>query len=107
MQALHQKPIDLETEFGRANHADLEIWRNWQGKLTVVKAEPPRLVPSSVAADFPDLPDWARGGKAEPQEAPKSQAPAAPPAVVEEVVRKRSREPEVKEEATPVKIQPS
>ena len=25
-------------------------------------SEPPRLVPISVAADFPDLPDWASGG---------------------------------------------
>jgi hypothetical protein len=58
---LHAKPINLDSPFARDNIGDLGIWEQWQGQLTVVRAEPPRLVPSAVAHLFPDLPDWALG----------------------------------------------
>ena len=60
---LHRKPINLDSPFARENHGDLGAWTNWSGRLTVVLAESPRLVPTSVGADFPDLPDWALGIK--------------------------------------------
>jgi hypothetical protein len=56
---LCRKDINLDTAFARDNYEDLSVWRQWNGQLTVVLAEPPRLVPASVAADFPNLPDWA------------------------------------------------
>nr|XP_019012973.1 uncharacterized protein I206_02470 [Kwoniella pini CBS 10737]OCF51754.1 hypothetical protein I206_02470 [Kwoniella pini CBS 10737] len=60
---LHRKPIKLDSPFARENEADLGLWKAWDGQLTVVLHEPPRIVPSAVEADFPDLPDWARGGE--------------------------------------------
>ena len=57
---LCRRPIDLENAFARDNYENLDIWRKWNGQLTVVLAEPPRLVPTSVAADFPNLPEWAQ-----------------------------------------------
>nr|XP_019045396.1 hypothetical protein I302_05785 [Kwoniella bestiolae CBS 10118]OCF24326.1 hypothetical protein I302_05785 [Kwoniella bestiolae CBS 10118] len=60
---IHRKPINLDTPFARDNQDDLDLWRNWDGQLTVVLHEPPRIVPAAVEADFPDLPDWARGEK--------------------------------------------
>ncbi|OCF44369.1 hypothetical protein I317_01814 [Kwoniella heveanensis CBS 569] len=60
---LHQQPIKLDSPFALSNQEDLEIWKNWNGQLTVVLHEPPRIVPSVVEADFPDLPDWAKGVK--------------------------------------------
>ncbi|KAK8858778.1 hypothetical protein IAR55_003008 [Kwoniella newhampshirensis] len=63
IEDLHRQPIKLDTPFAQDNQADLEVWKNWAGQLTVVRHEPPRIVPSSVEADFPDLPDWARGTK--------------------------------------------
>ncbi|WVQ65551.1 uncharacterized protein L199_003728 [Kwoniella botswanensis] len=60
---LHRKPINLDSPFARENEADLDLWKNWAGQLTVVLHEPPRIVPAAVEADFPDLPDWARGEK--------------------------------------------
>ncbi|WRT67993.1 uncharacterized protein IL334_004968 [Kwoniella shivajii] len=60
---LHRKLIDLETPFAQVNQDDLVLWRNWGGQLTVVLHEPPRIVPAAVEADFPDLPDWARGDR--------------------------------------------
>jgi hypothetical protein len=60
---LHHKPIRLDTPFALENEADLETWRQWSGNLTVVKAEPPLLVPSTVASEFPNLPDWAKRGR--------------------------------------------
>ncbi|WWC88453.1 uncharacterized protein L201_003364 [Kwoniella dendrophila CBS 6074] len=58
---LHRKPINLDTTFAHENEADLELWKNWGGQMTVVLHEPPRIVPAAVEADFPDLPDWAKG----------------------------------------------
>jgi hypothetical protein len=63
IEDLSRKPINLDTPFAREQYDDLDVWRTWNGQLTVVLAEPPRLVPTSVAADFPDLPDWALGIK--------------------------------------------
>lgn len=60
---LHGKQLNLDSPFGRDNRDDLGVWFNWSGRLTVVLAEPPRLVPTSVGADFPNLPDWALGIK--------------------------------------------
>lgn len=60
---LHKKPIRLDTPFALENQSDLETWRQWSGTLTVVKAEPPLLVPSAVVADFPNLPEWAKRGR--------------------------------------------
>jgi hypothetical protein len=62
VETLNRQPIPLDTPFAIDNHADFEVWRNWTGSLTVVKSEPPLLVPSSVVQDFPDLPDWAKRG---------------------------------------------
>ena len=61
IQELNRKPINLESPFAKENVADLAVWARWSGQLTVVRAEPPRLVPTSVASEFPDLPDWAAG----------------------------------------------
>jgi ribonuclease HI len=58
---LHHRAINLDTPFGRDNQVDLDIWRQWQGKLTVVLSDPSRLVPASVADEFPNLPEWALG----------------------------------------------
>ncbi|WVF69026.1 hypothetical protein IAT40_003800 [Kwoniella sp. CBS 6097] len=63
IQDLHRQPIKLDSPFALSNQDDLEIWKNWDGQLTVVLHEPPRIVPSVVEADFPDLPDWAKGVK--------------------------------------------
>lgn len=60
---LHSKSIRTDTSFAEQNKADFDIWRSWNGTLTVVKAEPPLLVPSAVAAEFPNLPDWAKRGR--------------------------------------------
>jgi hypothetical protein len=60
---LHAKRINLDSPFALDNIGDLGIWEQWQGQLTVVRAEPTRLVPSAVAHLFPDLPDWALGTK--------------------------------------------
>nr|XP_018262130.1 uncharacterized protein I303_05145 [Kwoniella dejecticola CBS 10117]OBR84288.1 hypothetical protein I303_05145 [Kwoniella dejecticola CBS 10117] len=60
---LHRKAIRLDSSFAQENEADLALWKNWDGQLTVVLHEPPRIVPAAVEADFPDLPDWARGEK--------------------------------------------
>ncbi|WVQ96540.1 hypothetical protein IAU59_003645 [Kwoniella sp. CBS 9459] len=61
IQDLHRQPIKLDSPFALSNQEDLEIWKNWDGQLTVVLHEPPRIVPSVVEADFPNLPDWAKG----------------------------------------------
>ena len=58
---LHNRPINLDDEFGRQNANDLQVWRAWSGSLIVVPAEPSRLVPRSVLSLFPALPDWAHG----------------------------------------------
>lgn len=60
---LHRKPVNTDTSFAEQNKADFEIWRSWNGVLTVVMAEPPLLVPSSVSSGFPNLPDWAKRGR--------------------------------------------
>ena len=62
ISTLHHKAIALDTAFAVDNHDDFEVWRDWKGTLTVVKSEPPLLVPTSVVKDFPDLPDWAKRG---------------------------------------------
>jgi hypothetical protein len=63
ISTLNGKSVDLDAPFAIENAAELEIWRQWSGQLTVVWTEPPRLVPSSVEEFFPDLPDWAIGAK--------------------------------------------
>lgn len=78
VKELHRRAINLETPFAKQNEADLQVWRDWQSQLTVVLAEPPHLIPSSLAADFPNLPDWAAGPRIAPD------------------TRKREREAEVK-----------
>ena len=60
---LHRKPVKTDTTFAEQNTSDFEIWRSWEGTLTVVMAEPPLLVPSSVSDEFPNLPDWAKRGR--------------------------------------------
>lgn len=60
---LHKKALNLGTSIAIGSESDFDIWRQWSGTLTVVKAEPPLLVPSAVAADFPNLPDWAKRGR--------------------------------------------
>jgi hypothetical protein len=60
---LHRQSVKTDTSFAKQNHSDFDIWRSWNGTLTVVMAEPPLLVPSSVSADFPNLPDWAKRGR--------------------------------------------
>ncbi|WWD18673.1 hypothetical protein CI109_103127 [Kwoniella shandongensis] len=98
IQDLHRRPIRLDTPFAQENQADLEIWKNWAGQLTVVQHEPPRIVPSSVEADFPDLPDWARGNKdarkSEEEETMEveGQIKEEPSATPESISRKRERE---------------
>lgn len=56
---LHQRPIDLTTQFAQENAEDLAIWKGWDGTLTVVESDGERLVPLSVAGDFPELPYYA------------------------------------------------
>jgi len=60
---LHLRPINMSSDFARENWVDLEIWRQWDGRLTVVRSEPGRLIPRSVLSDFPNVPDWAIGGR--------------------------------------------
>ncbi|ORX37212.1 hypothetical protein BD324DRAFT_433403 [Kockovaella imperatae] len=60
IKELHRQAIPLEDDFARQHLDDLRVWRDWTGHLTVVPAEPPRLVPQSVMADFPPLPEWAQ-----------------------------------------------
>ena len=60
---LHLRPISMSSDFARENWADLDIWRRWDGRLTVVRSEPGRLVPRAVLSDFPNVPDWAVGGR--------------------------------------------
>ena len=64
VDALHERPIDLESAFARENAPDLLLWRGWPGQLKVVFAEPHRLVPSTIVTDFPNLPDWASESRA-------------------------------------------
>lgn len=64
INTLHNRPIDL----GNDPSEDLNLWRDWQGQLTVVVAEPGRLVPTSATAAFPSLPDWAVGGSRDQRE---------------------------------------
>ncbi|WVQ73369.1 hypothetical protein IAR50_002938 [Cryptococcus sp. DSM 104548] len=84
IENLHQKPISMDSPFAQENRADLGVWERWGGQLTVVKHEPPKVVPSSVEEFFPDLPDWAKtyGG----QQAQESGAHSA------HVDRKRERD---------------
>jgi hypothetical protein len=100
---LHGQPINLDSPFAQENRSELGAWTNWSGRLTVVIAEPPRLVPSSVSADFPDLPDWALGIKdqksdeAEKMEVDaqiKQERDSSP----ESMSRKRERQPRSKEQ---------
>ena len=60
---LNGQPINLDSAFARENEGELGAWSGWPGRLTAVLAEPPRLVPTSVSAEFPDLPDWALGSR--------------------------------------------
>lgn len=59
MEQLHHRPIALDTPFARENATELEIWKGWNGTLTVVASDPERLVPLSIAQDYPDLPPYA------------------------------------------------
>ncbi|ODN73939.1 hypothetical protein L202_07443 [Cryptococcus amylolentus CBS 6039] len=88
---LDRKPISMESSFARENRADLEIWERWGGQLTVVKHEPPRVVPVSVEEFFPNLPDWAKtyGGQQQRQES-RSELPQSS----EDVSGKRVRDVE-------------
>lgn len=61
-QTLHRQPISLDIAAVTDNPEDYEVWRDWNDTLTVVKAEPPLLIPSSVVDDFADLPEWAKRG---------------------------------------------
>ncbi|BEI86204.1 hypothetical protein CcaverHIS002_0604910 [Cutaneotrichosporon cavernicola] len=56
IDGFHKRSIDLSTPFARENAADLEIWKGWNGTLSVVLSDPERLVPQSIAKDYPDLP---------------------------------------------------
>jgi hypothetical protein len=58
IEGFHQRPLDLDTPFARENAADLEIWKGWNGTLTVVHSDPERLVPLGVAQAYPDLPPY-------------------------------------------------
>ena len=60
---LNGKSINLDSPFAQENAAELSVWKNWSGRLSVVPAEANRLVPTSVSADFADLPEWALGNK--------------------------------------------
>ncbi|RXK40321.1 hypothetical protein M231_02435 [Tremella mesenterica] len=102
ISALHEKPVQLDTDFGRANYADLAVWRDWSGNLVVVKAEPPRLVPASVAESFPDLPDWVKGDKNGVAGAQTEGRHMEEVHKIEDVQRKRSRELE-----EPGQVEPS
>lgn len=75
--ALHRKPVKTDTSFAEQNTNDFEIWRSWDGTLTVVMAEPPLLVPSSVSGEFPNLPDWAKRGRGELPTGQKDAVPAS------------------------------
>ncbi|BEJ01757.1 hypothetical protein CcaverHIS631_0604390 [Cutaneotrichosporon cavernicola] len=59
IDGFHKRSIDLSTPFARENAADLEIWKGWNGTLSVVLSDPERLVPQSIAKDYPDLPPYA------------------------------------------------
>jgi hypothetical protein len=61
-ETLHRQPISLDAAAVTDNPEDYEVWRDWNDTLTVVKAEPPLLIPSSVVDDFADLPEWAKRG---------------------------------------------
>jgi hypothetical protein len=61
-ETLHRQPISLDVATVTDNPEDYEVWRDWNDTLTVVKAEPPLLIPSSVVDDFADLPEWAKRG---------------------------------------------
>ncbi|GMK57302.1 hypothetical protein CspeluHIS016_0401360 [Cutaneotrichosporon spelunceum] len=59
IEGFHNRPIDLGTPFARENAVDLEVWKGWNGTLSVVMSDPERLVPLSIAKDYPDLPPYA------------------------------------------------
>ncbi|CAK9784409.1 hypothetical protein CC85DRAFT_284813 [Cutaneotrichosporon oleaginosum] len=59
IEAFHKRPIDLDSPFARENAAELEVWKGWNGTLTVVHSDPERLVPLSIARDYPNLPPYA------------------------------------------------
>lgn len=61
-ETLHRKSISLDSAAVAENPEDLDVWRDWNDTLIVVKAEPPLLVPSSVVGDFANLPEWAQRG---------------------------------------------
>ena len=80
---LHRQPISLDAAAVTDNPEDYEVWRDWNDTLTVVKAEPPLLIPSSVVDDFADLPEWAKRGS--------SSSTSADPQAGTNVERKRDR----------------
>ncbi|CED83597.1 Zn(2)-C6 fungal-type DNA-binding domain [Phaffia rhodozyma] len=55
---LDDKPVTLPTRYAATR--DCEVWKGWQGSLKVALNEVGTLVPTSVAASFPELPDWAK-----------------------------------------------
>lgn len=88
---LNRQSIRVDTPFVKNNEADFEVWRTWNGTLTVVMAEPPLLVPSSVSAVFPDLPGWAkRSSKADVTVGPSALKTFPSPSITD---RKRDRAP--------------
>jgi hypothetical protein len=62
IETLHRRPISLDSPAVAQNPEDYDVWRDWNDTLTVVRAEPPALIPSSVVGDFADLPEWAQRG---------------------------------------------
>jgi hypothetical protein len=76
-ETLHRQPISLDTAAVTDNPEDYEVWRDWNDTLTVVKAEPPQLIPSSVVDEFADLPEWARRGSTSAAEAGSQSASVA------------------------------
>lgn len=82
-ETLHRQLISLDSAAVTDNPEDYEVWRDWNDTLTVVKAEPPLLIPSSVIDDFADLPEWAKRGS--------SSSASAGPQSGTNVERKRDR----------------
>ncbi|KAL7420756.1 hypothetical protein Q5752_004708 [Cryptotrichosporon argae] len=85
MAELDNKPIRLDSAYARENASDLAGWRGFEGTLAVVRSDPTRLLPASVAQHFPDLPEYATAGGGRGCQRRRSAGED----------RKRSREPSV------------
>jgi hypothetical protein len=70
MKELHAKPLHLQPAFIAEYPDDLDVWKKWDGSLTVVRAEPGKLIPSSIAKEFESLPEWDSGQKGDNGESP-------------------------------------